>query len=503
MEQSEIDTEYYSLLQVDRNSTGEDIRIARNQRLRESRDDSSARALINEAYSVLSNDLDRQRYDRYGHCDMTEIRPRLFLGGESAASRPKILSANGIASVLSCAHSMHHLNKALVGAGIKHLQLDVEDSDEQNIIQYFDEAYSFIRDNLESGTAVLVHCQFGVSRSPSFLSYFLMKAESIPFCDALGELQQLRPQVCPAEGFQRQLNSLSCYLHCCDLQLILTDVTLRDGLQTEMPENWPLSRKKDLFHEIISEHNPMNIEVGSFASPKVLPIMQDTLEMFRYVEEFFSRQHELRYVDNSSSSVCVYVLVPSAGKFSEAFASHVVNFSFITSLSDAFQMKNTHKTLQQTKSELAEIDTTLQSKTKYKKKLYISCINECPILGRLDIDFVVQEILTYYHQYDFDEICLSDTCGSLQFHIFKEIVEKLKHAAVSFSKFSLHLHMNLESKTDLERIIILAILNGILRFDVSHLSSGGCSVTIGEDRCLPNLTYDFLHQVLSCTLTPT
>jgi isopropylmalate/homocitrate/citramalate synthase len=159
-------------------------------------------------------------------------------------------------------------------------------------------------------------------------------------------------------------------------------------------------------------------------------------------------------------------------------------------------MTNTHKTLQQTKSELTEINKILRSKSKYKKKLYISCINECPLLGRIDIEVALQEILSYYQQYDFDEICLSDTCGSLQFRSFKELVIKLQREEVEFSKFSLHLHINFESKTNLERIICFAIRSGILRFDVSHLASGGCSVTIGEDRCHPNLTYECLQEVL-------
>lgn len=295
-------------------------------------------------------------------------------------------------------------------------------------------------------------------------------------------------------------NNLSSYLEQHGINLILTDVTLRDGLQTEPSELWPIAKKKDLFHEILSRHNPANIEVGSFVNPKVLPIMIDTLELFQYVEEFITKKRD-EFDSSLSCSVIpdIYVLVPSAGKFAEAFANHVVNFSLITSVSESFQLKNTHKTLDQTKAELLVIDETLKSKTVYKKKLYISCIDECPVSGRFGIDAIVDEILLYCTQYNFDEICLSDTCGSLSIAKFKQLIEKLQHAGVSITRVGLHLHINPDKKRNLEQIICFAIHNGIFRFDVSHLVAGGCSVTLGEDLCHPNLTYEYLEEILLMT----
>jgi isopropylmalate/homocitrate/citramalate synthase len=64
---------------------------------------------------------------------------------------------------------------------------------------------------------------------------------------------------------------------------ILTDVSLRDGLQglsRERQETFTLNKKKDIFHNIMFNYKPKNIEIGSIVNPKVLPIMSDSLHLY-------------------------------------------------------------------------------------------------------------------------------------------------------------------------------------------------------------------------------
>lgn len=201
---SNEEIDYYSILNVNKSSSQEDIRRARIKRLRESHNNGKLQAVINEAFQVLGNESERKKYDKFGYCDVTQIRSQLFLGGESAAQHPSYLSKLGITHVLSCAHSMHYLSRGLIENGLQHMQLDVEDTDEQNITRYLGISSDFIRDALALGGSVLVHCQFGVSRSPSFMCHYLMITESLSFDQALEELQRLRPQVCAGDGFKHQ-----------------------------------------------------------------------------------------------------------------------------------------------------------------------------------------------------------------------------------------------------------------------------------------------------------
>lgn len=206
----EMERDYYQILNVPPTSTHEEIKSSRLSALREARGNEQRTAEINDAFSILGNEAERRRYDAFGHADLTPIRPKLFLGGESAAQRPSVLASLGITHVLSCAHSMQHLNGGLVRHGLVHKQqLEVEDTDEQDLRPFLEEAFLFIESARQAG-GILVHCQFGISRSPSFVAFYLMRTESISFDDALEQLQSLRPKVNPGEGFRRQLRSLNC-----------------------------------------------------------------------------------------------------------------------------------------------------------------------------------------------------------------------------------------------------------------------------------------------------
>jgi hydroxymethylglutaryl-CoA lyase len=280
---------------------------------------------------------------------------------------------------------------------------------------------------------------------------------------------------------------------------VLTDVSLRDGLQTERQEDWPLSKKKSLLHEIVFIEKPDKIEVGSFVSPYLLPIMGDTDQMFHYASNI---KHN--YEDSISifpKTLEIYVLVPSYNKLEEALNHQVKHMSFITSCSNSFQKKNVNKTIEETKNDLDKIFEVLKKPENQhiKKKLYISCVTECPIEGKIDIDFVLHEICKYNIIYEVDEICLSDTCGTLTFEDYKYIVETLFHFGVPRSKIGIHLHVDTNNQVEARQIVMYSLKNNISKFDVSMLTSGGCSLTIKQAK--PNMTYDFFYSCLYSYLT--
>ena len=166
---------------------------------------------------------------------------------------------------------------------------------------------------------------------------------------------------------------------------------------------------------------------------------------------------------------------------------NVKNLSFISSVSNDFQKKNIKKTLNETKIELDK----MIEKTKNKNiKIYVSCINHCPIYGKIDNDFIIDE-LKYYNKYEnLENLCLSDTCGNLSFNDFKYIINKLD----KLDNLSLHLHVSNEENT--KKILKYAIEKGINKFDVSCLeNSGGCSVTIDNSNLNENLNYNLIKKL--------
>ena len=262
------------------------------------------------------------------------------------------------------------------------------------------------------------------------------------------------------------------------------DVSLRDGLQS-LKRIYSLNEKKELFHKIISKHKPHSIEVGSIVSSKVLPQMHNSLDLFNHAKKM--------QVPN------IYMLTPNLKSVNIGLKHGVKNFSLITSVSEEFQKKNINKSLDDTKKEISNICSLLDDNDVENIKLYISCINECPISGKKDLRYIVDEIDYYIDNYkNISEICLSDTCGTLGFIDFKNIIDSITQFCDSslLDKISLHLHKNADMEIT-KAIISYASLTGVTRFDVSCLeNAGGCSVTMEKSKLNNNLHYDDYKLIL-------
>ena len=276
------------------------------------------------------------------------------------------------------------------------------------------------------------------------------------------------------------------------------DVTLRDGLQAlskEEQNKLTTEDKLQIYHNIISIHNPKNIEIGSIVSEKVLPVFKDTLKISEILYDFQLKRKEKRQNN--------FVVIPNKEKFKSVINNSKINhFSFITSVSNSFQKKNTKMTLEESDKDiydmLYELDDNINTIIRSKKpfvKLYVSCINECPIEGKIDNDFIVNRILNL-NKMNVDNICLSDTCGSLNEEDFEYIVDTCAYFGLPLSKFSLHLHVKREREAEIQRIIHKALDRKIIKFDVSYLDTGGCSVTMNKKNLAPNLSYDLYYKTL-------
>jgi isopropylmalate/homocitrate/citramalate synthase len=273
----------------------------------------------------------------------------------------------------------------------------------------------------------------------------------------------------------------------------LFDVTLRDGLQgltKEQQQQFTFVEKENLYHKILYIQKPTNIEIGSVVSETVLPIFKDTFRFASYIFQYNENEPD-------KDKTNYYVVVPNQIKLGELLKNtHITNFSFITSVSDSFQLKNTKMNLDNSDKEIYEMLYKLEEFTvKPNIKLYVSCINECPIEGKLDNDFIVHRILQL-SKMNVENICLSDTCGTLEIEDFEYIIETCLYFGLPPSILSLHLHVKPGREDIIEQIIHKALDYKIVSFDVSMLEIGGCSVTMTRDKLAPNLSYDLYYKAL-------
>jgi hypothetical protein len=246
------------------------------------------------------------------------------------------------------------------------------------------------------------------------------------------------------------------------------------------------------FNKIISNMEPKKLEVGSLVSNKILPIMSDTPEIYKecirkisYIneEKRFTECEELEIPD-------IYVLIPvKETRINEAKKLGMHNISIMSSVSESFMNKNTNMSINDVKEGLKMLDWTNHI------KVYLSCVNECPIEGIIDNNKVIDEIIYYaknYKKYRINELCLSDTCGTLKFDDYKYILDGCIEQQIPMQLLSLHLHV--DNTVELEKIIRYSLSKNINCFDVSSLEEGGCSVTIKKPK--KNLSYDLFYDIL-------
>ena len=262
--------------------------------------------------------------------------------------------------------------------------------------------------------------------------------------------------------------------------LTLFDVSLRDGLQS-YPKVLNINEKKKLLDKIIDHGNVENIEVGSIVSQKHIPQMKNSIDLYHYAKT----------INNNFN---YYMLVPSIKACKLAIENNIENVSFITSVSNEFQKKNINQSLIKTYKNLKIMnDMVIKSIPNPQIKIYVSCINQCPITGMIDNNFIVDQLDYINKNYKFKYLCLSDTCGNLDFDDFKYIIDNIRDK-IDFSKISLHLHEQKNNK-NIQNIIQYGYENNIFHYDISSYENlGGCGMTIENPHS--NITSERLYKSL-------
>jgi len=281
-----------------------------------------------------------------------------------------------------------------------------------------------------------------------------------------------------------------CYLHLGKPKPF--DVTLRDGLQNV--NELSTINKLTIYSQIRKLHEPIGMEIGSMSSPKLFPIFTDSSTLFNYV----SYKDEIDKIDDNNQSN--YILFPNEKQLVTNIDkfTNLRHFSVITSVSDAFQLKNTKMTLDTTFKQLLNIRTFLNDKygnDNYKLKLYVSCIDECPINGKIEMNIIINTLNKLQKMIQPDILCLSDTCGSLTSKTLEQIINNIE-PNMNMNNISLHLHVKPNNELEVEKLIHTALKNGITIFDTSFITTGGCSITIEADKLAPNLSYDLYYKSL-------
>eukprot|EP00884_Botryococcus_braunii_P003464 jgi/Botrbrau1/13118/Bobra.0187s0075.1 len=132
----------------------------------------------------------------------TEVRPGLFLGGLLSLAFVQQLQLTHVLSILE-GNLERGRDEEL--SKVKHMQIALSDLETSDILSHLPGCVDFIREALQSGGRILVHCMAGVSRSATAVTAYLMAEEKLSSEEAVAKLRRVHTRASPNSGFLEQL----------------------------------------------------------------------------------------------------------------------------------------------------------------------------------------------------------------------------------------------------------------------------------------------------------
>lgn len=204
------------------------------------------------------------------------------------------------------------------------------------------------------------------------------------------------------------------------------------------------------------------VDFGSFVSPKAIPQMRDTAAVLS----------NLNLSQTQSKLLAIIANIRGANDATQFEEIHYLGYPF--SISENFQMRNTHKTIQQSIKELEEILSIASRKNK-EVVVYLSMGFGNPYGDPWNID-IVGKWTEKLSEMGVKIISLSDTIGSSTPAVIKYLFSNLipKYPNIEFGA---HIHTTPDSwyeKVD------AAFKAGCNRFDGAIKGYGGCPMAKDE-----------------------
>ena len=240
----------------------------------------------------------------------------------------------------------------------------------------------------------------------------------------------------------------------------IVEVGPRDGLQNE-PVIINITQRIELIDRL-TECGFSEIEVGSFVSPKQLPQMANTNEVFLGIKQ--------------KSNIRYSALVPNQKGFDAAIASDFKNISVFTATTDAFNLKNINCTVQESLARYSPIVTTAVNQG-IRVRGYISCITHCPYTGKINPDVTIH-VAASLMDLGCAEISLGETLGTA----YPEEVDALLSVLTNhlpIEQLALHCHDTYGRALD---NIKVGLEHGITTFDSAINGLGGCPFAGGKTK---------------------
>ncbi|MCM2377503.1 hydroxymethylglutaryl-CoA lyase [Pseudomonas marginalis] len=237
----------------------------------------------------------------------------------------------------------------------------------------------------------------------------------------------------------------------------LVEVGPRDGLQNEAQ---PISvADKVRLVDALSAAGLSYIEVGSFVSPKWVPQMAGSAEVFAQIQR--------------RPGVTYGALAPNLRGFEDALAAGVKEVAVFAAASEAFSQRNINCSISESLERFAPIMAAARQHG-ISVRGYVSCVLGCPYEGEIAPAQVAAVARELYAMGCY-EVSLGDTIGTGTAGATRRLFEEVG-AQVPRDKLAGHFH---DTYGQAIANIYASLLEGIAVFDSSIAGLGGCPYAKG------------------------
>jgi len=237
----------------------------------------------------------------------------------------------------------------------------------------------------------------------------------------------------------------------------LVEVGPRDGLQNEAQ---PISvADKVQLVDALTDAGLSYIEVGSFVSPKWVPQMAGSAQVFAQIQR--------------KPGVTYGALAPNLRGFEDAVAAGVKEVAVFAAASEAFSQRNINCSISESLERFAPIMATAKQHG-VSVRGYVSCVLGCPYEGDIAPEQVAAVARELYAMGCY-EVSLGDTIGTGTAGATRRLFEVVG-AQVPRDKLAGHFH---DTYGQAIANIYASVLEGITVFDSSIAGLGGCPYAKG------------------------
>lgn len=240
-------------------------------------------------------------------------------------------------------------------------------------------------------------------------------------------------------------------------QVNIVEVGPRDGLQNE-PQPISIEDKVRLVDELTAA-GLMHIEVGSFVSPKWVPQMAGSAQVFEQIQR--------------REGVIYSALAPNLRGFEDALAAGVREVAVFAAATEGFSQRNLNCSISESLERFAPIMAAARLHG-VRVRGYVSCVLGCPYEGTVAPEQVAAVANELYAMGCY-EISLGDTIGTGTPGATRALINAVA-AQVPRGKLAGHFH---DTYGQALVNIYASLEEGVQVFDSSVAGLGGCPYAKG------------------------